>query len=193
MTQWIEKIKAHSLWIIVALVVSILILVSLAIYSANLNRDLNSSKDEINTLNKTIEEINRSNDTLNSEKESLIGQLAQSASDYEAQITELKTQLNALEGNTYHYPDYLVSEFNSNGFSDIQQFLNTLTDHPELIPTEGVLGGTMRWYPEFSIVLDDKFVYAYFEDGHISGHSILQYNLLGNGEVDWQASQTFMD
>lgn len=193
MTQWIDKIKAHSLWLIVALVVSILILVSLSIYSTNLNSDLSRSKDEINTLNKTLEELNRSNDTLSSEKESLIGQLAQSASDYESQITELKTQLNALEGNNYHYPDYLVSQFNSNGFSDIQQFLNTLSDHPELIPTEGVLGGTMRWYPEFSIVLDDKLVYAYFEDGHVSGHSILQYKLLGNSEVEWQSSQTFMD
>ncbi|OJV64607.1 MAG: hypothetical protein BGO41_13465 [Clostridiales bacterium 38-18] len=193
MTQWIEKIKSHSLWLIFALIISILILVSLTIYTVNLNRDLNNSSDEISTLNKSIEELNLNNDTLKSEKESLIGQLAQSASDYEAQISELKTQLNALEGNNYHYPDYLVSQFNSNGFSDIQQFLNTLTDHPELIPTEGILGGTMRWYPEMSIVLDDKFVYAYFEDGHISGHAILQYKLLGNSEVEWQTSQTFMD
>ena len=50
-----------------------------------------------------------------------------------------------------------------------------LLQHPELIPYEGVLGGTMNFYDEDSMIVGNKWVMAYFEDGHIGWYALLSY------------------
>ena len=52
---------------------------------------------------------------------------------------------------------------------------NDLLKHPELIPYSGILGGTMNFYTEDMTVIGDKWVMAYFEDGHIGGYSLFTY------------------
>ena len=56
----------------------------------------------------------------------------------------------------------------------------------ELTGLEGVLGGTMGFYTEENItVLNDRWVHARFEDGHIGGEMLLLYTFEDDGEIAW--------
>jgi hypothetical protein len=60
-------------------------------------------------------------------------------------------------------------------------------NRPDLIPYEGVLGGTMRIYaPESIYFMDEGIVAASFEDGHVAGIMTLRYTIAEDGTVDWQ-------
>lgn len=64
--------------------------------------------------------------------------------------------------------------------------LADLVRHPELIPYPGVAGGTMRFWPGQSRVLSPRWVYAYFEDGHVSGHALLEFTRRADGTIAWR-------
>ncbi|WP_276499291.1 hypothetical protein [Pontibacter litorisediminis] len=52
----------------------------------------------------------------------------------------------------------------------------------ELIPAEGVLGGTMAIRD--TRILNDRYVLAYFEDGHNGGYMLLKYEVK-DGKINW--------
>lgn len=57
--------------------------------------------------------------------------------------------------------------------------------HPELIPFEGVLGGTMMF--QRAAPLADQFVFAEVSDGHVQGYLLLRYAPAATGKgFDWQ-------
>ena len=74
-----------------------------------------------------------------------------------------------------------------NGLNNpVQQLKVDLTNRDDLIPVEGVLGGTMRIYSTDQIrILPGRFVFAVFEDGHVQGNLILQYEVK-NGQISWE-------
>jgi hypothetical protein len=73
------------------------------------------------------------------------------------------------------------------GLSDpIQDIISDLMKHNELIPYKGVLGGTMRFYEKEIRILTNKWVLAYFEDGHIGGYLLLEYKISDSGKIDWK-------
>ena len=56
----------------------------------------------------------------------------------------------------------------------------------DLIPYEGTLGGTMRFAPGTGVrVLNDRWVMASFEDGHVAGNMLLGYAFKHNGSIEW--------
>ena len=56
----------------------------------------------------------------------------------------------------------------------------------ELTGLEGVLGGTMGFYTEDNItVLNDRWVHAWFEDGHIGGEMLLLYTFDDDGDLSF--------
>ncbi|TVR66445.1 MAG: hypothetical protein EA427_16110 [Spirochaetaceae bacterium] len=56
----------------------------------------------------------------------------------------------------------------------------------ETIGMEPVLGGTMGFHGEESIlILNDKWVYVRFEDGHIGGEAILGYRFARDDSIHW--------
>lgn len=61
-----------------------------------------------------------------------------------------------------------------------------LARHPELIPFEGMEGGTMRFYPAQSSVIAPGWAYGYFEDGHIAGHGLFEYQAGSGGRYRWK-------
>jgi hypothetical protein len=68
----------------------------------------------------------------------------------------------------------------------IAQLKEDLTKRDDLIPSEGVLGGTMRVYSTDQIrILPGRYVYAVFEDGHNQGSIILQYEVK-DGQINWE-------
>lgn len=82
-------------------------------------------------------------------------------------------------------------EFNSiqNPISYIRKDLMKRSD---LIPLEGVLGGTTGFYDENRIhVLNYKWVYAHFEDGHIGGEILLEYGISEDGKINWKVIASY--
>ncbi len=69
-----------------------------------------------------------------------------------------------------------------------------LMKHPELIPQEGVLGGTMGFYfPERIWILTGRWAFAYFEDGHRAGYILLRYDVSRGGAVSWEVIRSYLD
>lgn len=61
-----------------------------------------------------------------------------------------------------------------------------LISKPHLITVPGVLGGTMRIFSEDHIrILDDSWVYAQFEDGHIQAGGLFSYKRERDGRITW--------
>jgi hypothetical protein len=72
------------------------------------------------------------------------------------------------------------------------QLRRDLAAQPELIPHEPVLGGQMHFVPEGIHVLNDRWVLATFEDGHIRGQMLLAYDV-AHGNVTWQVIESYLE
>lgn len=131
--------------------------------------------------------------------------IQQSASEREKMLSEdirsLKEKLQnygvlahftglSLDGLSYKE----VEELQRKGLKDpVNDLITDLRKHRELIPYEGILGGTMDFYTDESIhVLSSKNVLAYFEDGHICGYMLLEYHV-SNGEISWKVIDSRLD
>ena len=82
----------------------------------------------------------------------------------------------------------MIEELKKNGLVDpVAQIVNDLASHPEIIDEEGVVGGTMGFYDKSGIViLNERWVYAPYDDGHIIGYLIAEYNVAKGGKIKWK-------
>ena len=60
-----------------------------------------------------------------------------------------------------------------------------LLRHPELISTDGVVGGAMAFRPEAIYVLPGGHVWAIADDGHIETALLLRYDVKRDTTVQW--------
>jgi hypothetical protein len=67
-----------------------------------------------------------------------------------------------------------------------------LIAQPELIPLEPVLGGRMYFLPDGVHVLNDRWVLAEFEDGHIRGQALFEYEV-AYGNITWQVLESYLE
>jgi hypothetical protein len=65
-----------------------------------------------------------------------------------------------------------------------------LVKNRQLIPVNGVLGGTMQFPEERIQVLNRRWVLAYFEDGHKAGEMLLEYSVSPSGKISWKPLET---
>lgn len=81
------------------------------------------------------------------------------------------------------------------GLSDPEEeLIADLIQHKELIPYEGVIGGTMGFYTKKDIhILGSRWVLASFEDGHIGGHMLLEYRVDPGGTITWRVIEAYLD
>jgi hypothetical protein len=88
----------------------------------------------------------------------------------------------------------VIETLRSRGLADpVADLRADLAKHPELIPFPGVEGGTMGFYDPGGIqVLDERWVYARFEDGHIGGTLLLEYAVDG-GRIHWKRLHASLD
>jgi hypothetical protein len=56
-----------------------------------------------------------------------------------------------------------------------------LLRRPDLIPFEGVLGGTFYYLEDTLRPLTDRYLYVTVEDGHIQGHLLMEYTETADG------------
>jgi len=72
-------------------------------------------------------------------------------------------------------------------FKDIEDpeshIIEALKQQKELIPLDAVLGGTME-FRQVQVISED-WVLAVYDDGHVQGKSIFEYELQENNEVNF--------
>lgn len=99
--------------------------------------------------------------------------------------TLLRTRKNDMPNNINLY-NLDIERLKEKGLSNpVQDIVSDLTKHRELIPYEGILGGTMRFYDREIWILNKKWAFAYFEDGHYGGYLLLEYNVTDTGKIYW--------
>ena len=81
--------------------------------------------------------------------------------------------------------DVDVEELRRKGLANpASELRDSLQAHPGLIPYPGVLGGTMRF--DEILLLRPPFAFAEFDDGHIDGAMLVEYEVMGPGRVSWK-------
>jgi hypothetical protein len=88
-----------------------------------------------------------------------------------------------------------IMQLKKQGLSNPEEDLaSDLMRHRELIPYKGVMGGTMGFYSKNDIhVLTSRWAMAFFEDGHIGGHMLLEYDVSPGGEIQWKVISAYLD
>ncbi|MBW6516303.1 MAG: hypothetical protein K0B81_06780 [Candidatus Cloacimonetes bacterium] len=72
------------------------------------------------------------------------------------------------------------------------KLIEDLASKPEVIPVDPVLGGTMGFYDHDNIyLLNDKWVLAPFEDGHIGGYLLLEFHI--EEEIEWHVLSYYLE
>lgn len=84
--------------------------------------------------------------------------------------------------------EHQIEKLQKKGLSDpVNDLRKDLMGEPELITREGVLGGIMGFYFSEGIhVLNERWVFAYFEDGHVGGSMLLRFDVLPDGGIKWE-------
>lgn len=125
-------------------------------------------------------------------------------SDLQAQLTLLGDHHKACIGRndslaiqlqklkvTHAIPPFLnddqVEYLQKKGLADpVEDLRGALVANPDLIGRSGVLGGNMGFYFRDGIhILNHRWVFAYYEDGHVDGAILLRYSIGENGIVCW--------
>ncbi|MDA3886010.1 MAG: hypothetical protein PF638_10505 [Candidatus Delongbacteria bacterium] len=89
--------------------------------------------------------------------------------------------VNEPELNKYH-----IIDLQRKGLANPEYDLKSdLLRHTELISYDAVLGGTMGFYEEGMRLLDNRLL-ARFEDGHIGGYMLLEYDVEPEGQINWK-------
>ena len=189
-------LKEHVILLLMVLLIALAVSIGLLLTLGNQSRDIDTLQAEITNIERERNSHDSEIATLNQEKEALIKQVAQTAVDYDAKIAEINSANDVLESKldvSFILPDYVLEGLVKRGFKTPLALLEDLATHDELLPVEGVLGGTMKWWPEYSVVLNEKYVFGYFEDGHILGYAILKYSFDNDDNLKWQLINTYMD
>jgi hypothetical protein len=104
------------------------------------------------------------------------------------QLNNKISELEQLLKTVLHPPGLKIKNVDN----PISYLKNDLMERKDLIPYQGVLGGTMGFHDKNGIrVLNRKWVYARFDDGHIGGEMLLEYSISGDGKIDWKIIESF--
>lgn len=181
-----NHVKIYSVLIII-IVILLVVIVSNELDLSDQNKL--SQQLEID-MNNTIKELNDDIDSLQSEKQLLDDVLEKSEENNDINETEIKRLVKEL--NTSYelikeltIVDYTtIHKLETQGILDYKTIEMDLAKKPELIGFDGVLGGTMFFWSIH--LLNDQWVYAEFEDGHIGGTGIYEYTIEENGMITWK-------
>ena len=90
--------------------------------------------------------------------------------------------------------EFDISDLKKKGLTDpVNDLRRDLMRRRDLIPFEGVLGGTMGFIEASIAPLSRQWVYAEFEDGHIGGRCVLSYEVGAGGGLFWRVLSAALD
>lgn len=165
------SIKERELWILAIVILLISGFIVISCYSESIQSlKENAAKLEENSMMRSRE----------------YAELRREADSLKSQLSELKEYKERLP----YSDEMLIQKLGFTGFNgEIEDIENDLRMHPELIPYPGVLGGTMGYAG--IRVLSDKWVLAYYEDGHIDGYMMVSYKWNGSG-FQWKLVDSYL-
>ncbi|PKD18370.1 hypothetical protein APR41_04255 [Salegentibacter salinarum] len=104
----------------------------------------------------------------------------------EADLNDLKIEKDSLQKELRllksRNPVVFTEDFDT--MQNPETFIvESLERNSQLIPEESVLGGTMRFLD--TEILNERFIWAYYEDGHVAGEAIFQYKLNEADSIDF--------
>lgn len=139
-----------------------------------------------------VNELKRQNSSLVEE----LTHLKQKDEENNIALTRLKTEIQKRDEQIKTLPKLeqpMLLRLQSKGFKgDPKAIVSDLTKHSELIPYEGILGGTMGFYDENAIyILTDQWVLASFSDGHTGGYMLLKYDW-NDGKFSWKVMDSYV-
>lgn len=79
---------------------------------------------------------------------------------------------------------FQLKQIEKAGIDQPQLLTQSLMAHPEVIGVSAVLGGIMGFTKV--AVINEKWVYGAFEDGHIMGYGIYEWTLGADGTITWK-------
>jgi hypothetical protein len=162
--------KTHLSW--TSLVILLLILAN-SLSTLQHNREIVQLTQREQALNEKIEELTKENDGLKASLPDVIRQFL-----HQPKLSSPEIQ-------------YLKKKGLKNPVKDI---ITDLTKHNELIPYRGALGGKMGFYYEKDIyVVSTKLVRASFDDGHIGGWMLLEYQVTDKGKISWKVLESYLE
>lgn len=130
----------------------------------------------------------------NAELQAQIQDLSREASSLRAERNRLADQVSALTAELNSQPVVPLTLLSDSGLrrlreqgldEPVSQIVADLKKRPDLIPFDASSGGTMAFRDNDKWVLTEKWVLAYFEDGHIGGRALLEYSV-ANGTIEWR-------
>ena len=75
-----------------------------------------------------------------------------------------------------------------------EELVADLMQHSELIPYDGIMGGSMGFYsPKDIRILSSRWVLASFEDGHIGGNMLLEYRVDPGKNISWKVLSAYLE
>jgi ABC-type microcin C transport system permease subunit YejB len=130
-------------------------------------------------LDQARNEFKKKTEKYNNEKDELISK--------NKKLKRIESSIKNISENSIYLYSNDIKDMKEKGLSNpVQDIISNLMKHNELIPYKGVLGGTMRFYEKEIIILTNKWVLAYFEDGHIGGYLLLEYDISNDGKINWK-------
>lgn len=100
-------------------------------------------------------------------------------------LTKDKMNSDISETPQWYYPETDSRQLLESGIEEPEAYIkNALLEKTDLIPMDAVLGGTMH-YNNIQL-LGNKWLIADFEDGHVYGKAIFEYELRDQDEVHFK-------
>lgn len=115
------------------------------------------------------------------DKELQLDSLSRELSKYKRTADSLKALIE--KGDiAAEYPIFFGKKFDT--IENPKEFIrNSLKEHPEKIPLEAEVGGTMA-FREVKVLTED-WVLGTYDDGHVQGKSIYRYRLQPDGTLEF--------
>jgi hypothetical protein len=105
-------------------------------------------------------------------------------------VVMLQTELDGVQQRTERLVGAL-GLYESGPPATVTHLVQDLLLHRELIPYEGILGGTMSFRERDIAILNSRWAAAYFEDGHYCGRMLLRYSMDDSGAVAWHVLDSY--
>lgn len=174
----VKCIIKQSTWLMIALFIIALIVVFILDYQKLQTEAEQRIRELEDKLNQSIQDGEEHEKALRLEIEQL-EQLLQG-------MEELNKPFDQLQY-------FLLMELEMKGFKgtpdEIAEDLLTRTD---LIPYEGILGGTMGFNEDYIYVLTHNWVIASFDDGHTGGYLLLRYTINDGSISSWEVLDSYL-
>lgn len=108
--------------------------------------------------------------------------LATVVKDERNRADSLQLILKSKDSTKAAYPIFFGNKYE--GIEDPEQFIkNQLKNQPDKIPLKPVLGGNMEFRK--IDVISEKWLLAIYDDGHVQGKAVMEYNLQPDGSVKY--------